>query len=231
MQRKKYDGPFKAKVALEVVKGLKTINEIAADFGVHPKHADENGRSSCLRAYRGLFASSSSPGNQERETERLVASLYQKIGQLEIELDRLKKNLLSCNQDRRGFIEVAHPRISIARQCELLDVCRSGYYYKPATESELNLMLMRLIDEHYTRFPYYGSPRMTAWLCREGYRVNHKRIERLMRKMGIEGICPKRNLSKGLDEHKKYPYLLKGLEIDHPDQVWCSDISVPQQAA
>lgn len=111
------------------------------------------------------------------------------------------------------------------RQCELLGVSRSGYYYKPATESELNLLLMRLMDEHYTRFPYYGSPRMTAWLCREGYQVNHKRVERLLRKMGIEGICPKRNLSKGSDEHKKYPYLLKGLEIDHPDCVWCSDIT------
>lgn len=111
------------------------------------------------------------------------------------------------------------------KQCELLGISRSGYYYEPAGESPLNLMLMRLIDEEYTRFPFYGSPRMTAWLLREGYPVNHKRIERLMRTMGIEGVCPKRNLSKGSDEHTRYPYLLRGLEIDHPDQVWCSDIT------
>lgn len=86
-------------------------------------------------------------------------------------------------------------------------------------------MLMRLIDEQYTRMPYYGSPRMTAWLCRQGYQVNHKRIERLMRIMGIQGICPKPNLSKAGEENKKYPYLLRGLEINCPNQVWCSDIT------
>lgn len=111
------------------------------------------------------------------------------------------------------------------RQCELLGICRSGYYYEPAMESPMNLMLMRLIDEQYTRFPFYGSPRMTAWLCREGYGVNHKRIERLMREMGIHGVHPKRNLSRASEEHRKYPYLLGGLEVGHPNQVWCSDIT------
>ncbi|HOV85945.1 MAG TPA: IS3 family transposase, partial [Syntrophobacteraceae bacterium] len=104
-------------------------------------------------------------------------------------------------------------------------ISRSGYYYEPAMESPFNLMLMRLIDEHYTRFPFYGSPRMTAWLRSEGYGVNHKRVERLMRQMGIQGVCPRRNLSKGCDGHRKYPYLLAGLTVDHPNQVWCSDIT------
>lgn len=115
--------------------------------------------------------------------------------------------------------------MSIMRQCELLGISRSGYYYEPARESTLNLRLMHLIDEQYTRFPFYGSPRMTAWLCREGYEVNHKRIERLMRKMGIQGVCPKKNLSKGCEQHRKYPYLLAGVTVDHPNQVWCSDIT------
>jgi len=84
---------------------------------------------------------------------------------------------------------------------------------------------MSLIDKQYTKFPYYGVPRMTAWLCREGHLVNHKRIERLMRIMGIQGVCPKRNLSKADNEFKKYPYLLKNLVVDHPNQVWCSDIT------
>ena len=123
------------------------------------------------------------------------------------------------------MIEADHPKLSIVRQCELLGISRSGYYYEPAMENPLNLVLMRLIDEQYTRFPFYGSPRMTAWLRREGYPVNHKRIERLMNKMGIQGVCPKKNLSKGCDEHRKYPYLLGGLMIDHPNQVWSSDIT------
>lgn len=127
--------------------------------------------------------------------------------------------------NRRDLIEPGHPKLSIARQCELLGISRSGYYYEPATESPFNLMLMRLIDEEYTRFPFYGSPRMTAWLRREGYAINHKRIERLMREMGIEGLHPKRNLSKSNDEHRKYPYLLADLKVERPDQVWSSDIT------
>lgn len=85
--------------------------------------------------------------------------------------------------------------------------------------------MMGLIDKQYTRFPYYGVPRMTAWLRREGYDVNHKRIERLMGIMGIQGVCPKRNLSKSDEHHKKYPYLLKDLDIVRPNQVWSSDIT------
>jgi putative transposase len=92
-------------------------------------------------------------------------------------------------------------------------------------ESALNLRLMRLIDEQYTRFPFYGTPRMTAWLKREGYSVNHKRVERLMREMGLQGICPKRNTSRSCREHRKYPYLLAGLSIERPNQVWSSDIT------
>lgn len=86
-------------------------------------------------------------------------------------------------------------------------------------------MLMRLIDEQYTSCPFYGAPRMTDWLRRGGYLVNQKGIARLMRKMAIQGIGPERNLSKSLPEHKKYPYLLRGLNIHYPNQVWCSDIT------
>jgi len=104
-------------------------------------------------------------------------------------------------------------------------MARSSYYYEPAKESEYNLLLMRLLDEEYTRHPFYGAPRLTDWLCRQGHHVNHKRVERLMRKMGIEGICPRRNLSKSTEEHVKYPYLLRGLKIEYPNHVWCSDIT------
>lgn len=123
------------------------------------------------------------------------------------------------------MIDSTFCEISIKRQCELLGISRSCYYYRPATESPYNLLLMRLIDEVYTKFPCYGVPRITAWLNEKKHIVNHKRVERLMHKMGIQGICPKRNLSKSSPEHKKYPYLLKGVEINHPNQVWCSDIT------
>lgn len=123
------------------------------------------------------------------------------------------------------MIDVANIEIPISRQCELLGLSRSGYYYEPALESPLNLHFMNLIDEQYTKTPFYGVDKMTAWLIRQGYTVNPKRIRRLMRKMGLEAIYPKPRLSVSTSENKKYPYLLRGLEIERPDQVWCADIT------
>jgi len=123
------------------------------------------------------------------------------------------------------LIEPANPHIPIYRQCQLLGVSRSSYYYKPAGESQYNLHLMRLIDEQYTKTPFYGVPRMTAYLRSLGHHVNHKRVERLMREMALEGVAPRRNLSRAKGESHKYPYLLEGLKIQEPDEVWCSDIT------
>jgi len=122
------------------------------------------------------------------------------------------------------LIEPKH-EISVARQCGLLDVARSSYYYESAGETTLNLELMSLIDEQYMRTPFYGSPRMTEVLKRKGHEVNHKRIERLMRVMGIAAIYPKRHTSQPQPLNRIYPYLLGHLEISRPDQVWASDIT------
>jgi putative transposase len=123
------------------------------------------------------------------------------------------------------MIEVAHPELSVARQCELLELARSSYYFRPQGESDENLALMHLIDEVYTRWPFFGVPKMTAWLQNQGHVVNHKRVERLMRLMGLRAIYCKPKLSRGHPGHKKYPYLLRELRIVRPDQVWCTDIT------
>lgn len=115
--------------------------------------------------------------------------------------------------------------IPIDRQCVLLGISRSAYYYQAAEIDPLDLVLMKQIDEQYTRTPFYGVLRMTAWLRRGGHRVNPKRVRRLMRLMGLEAIYPKPNLSQAAAAHPKYPYLLKGLTIDRPDQVWGADIT------
>jgi putative transposase len=130
-------------------------------------------------------------------------------------------------EDKRRCIDPEHPRLSIGRQCELLGLSRASYYRPGAmgTESAENLGLMRLIDEEYTRHPFYGSRKMCAWLQREGYGVNRKRVQRLMRKMGLESVAPKPNTSRPAPEHRVYPYLLRGLEIDRPNHVWCTDIT------
>jgi len=117
------------------------------------------------------------------------------------------------------------PIISISRQCELINLNRSSLYYQPAPVCALNFQLMHLIDRQYTKMPYYGAPRMTTWLQNQGYQVNHKRIARLMSIMGIQGIVPKRKLSIPNKEHTIYPYLLKGVDIVRPNQVFSSDIT------
>ena len=123
------------------------------------------------------------------------------------------------------MIEPKHKKIKVFRQCELLNLSRSSYYYVSRKDDSYNQLLMNLIDEQYTRRPFYGVAKMTAWLRRQGHFVNQKRVRRLMRTMGLEAIYPKRNLSKASPEHKKYPYLLKNIVIDHPDQVWSTDIT------
>ena len=115
--------------------------------------------------------------------------------------------------------------ISIFRQCELLGLSRASYYYRSEKDDGYNLRLMNLIDEQFTRAPFYGVDRMTAYLNRQGHLVNVKRVRRLMRLMGLEAIYPKPRLSLSSQEHKRYPYLLRDLVIDRPDQVWCADIT------
>lgn len=123
------------------------------------------------------------------------------------------------------MIELDHAELSLRRQCELLGLNRSTWYYEPAGESADNLQMMRLIDEQYLRTPFYGWPRMTAYLRRAGFAVNHKRVQRLMHKMGLQAIYPKPKTSGSGKGHKIYPYLLRGLEIVRPNQVWSADIT------
>jgi putative transposase len=125
----------------------------------------------------------------------------------------------------RTLIEPQHNAIPIARQCELLGLARSSLYYIPKGEGDENLLYMRLIDEQYTRTPFYGSPKMTWWLGEQGYPVNRKRVSRLMRKMGLWAICPKKRLSENREPHIVYPYLLRGVRIVRPNQVWSTDIT------
>ena len=130
----------------------------------------------------------------------------------------------------RPLVERGHPEISVRRQCELLGVNRSGLYYEPVGESEENLLLMRLLDEQYTRTPFYGSRKMTEWLASEGHAVNRKRVSRLMMLMGIEAAYPKPKLSQPGEGHRIYPYLLRGTAVERVNQVWSTDITYIRMA-
>jgi putative transposase len=120
--------------------------------------------------------------------------------------------------------------ISVRRQCELLGVSRSGFYYDPVSESQKNLTLMRLLDEQYTRTPFYGSRRMREWLATQGHEVNRKRVSRLMALMGIEAVYPKPKLSQPGEGHRIYPYLLRGTKVERVNQVWSTDITYIRMA-
>jgi len=126
---------------------------------------------------------------------------------------------------KRQLIEPEHREISLARQCELLGLARSSWYYQPAGEDPYNLHLMKLMDRQFTETPFYGIRRMTAWLRSQGEQVNHKRVARLMRKMGLETIYPKPRTSIPADNIRRYPYLLSGVSIQAPNQVWSTDIT------
>jgi len=130
---------------------------------------------------------------------------------------------------RRAALEPGHPRLSFRRQCVLLGVSRSGTYYRPVAihpeargeEERLRTRMFAI----FTRAPVYGYRRMAAQLRRDGHEVNGKRVRRLMREMGLKAICPKRRLSAANRQHRKCPYLLSGVKIERPDQVWSSDIT------
>lgn len=126
---------------------------------------------------------------------------------------------------RRELVEPDNEKISVLRQCELLGLNRTGLYYRVRTQSVEDGELMRLIDEQYTRTPFYGYRRMTVYLQQLGFRVNHKRVRRLMRKLGLEAVYPKPNLSKPGKDHLTYPYLLKSVAVEYSDQVWATDIT------
>ena len=124
------------------------------------------------------------------------------------------------------MIEPNHPRLSIRSQCELLQLTRSGWYSaKDRQPSEEDVKMMNRIDRIYTECPWYGSRRVSAVLTREGVSINRKRMQRLMRTMGIQGATPHRSTSQRNPAHRVYPYLLRNVKITRPNQVWSTDIT------
>ena len=127
--------------------------------------------------------------------------------------------------DRRALIDRGHATMSVRRQCALLSLARSGVYRPPPPANDDDLALMRRIDELFTAWPFLGSRRMVAMLRAEGRPLNRKRVQRLMRRMGIAALGPKPRTTKPQSGHKIFPYLLRNLAVDRPNQVWAADIT------
>jgi len=161
----------------------------------------------------------------DSEIAKEVQMLYEQIGKLSVENEFLKKNLVTSESDRRPLIDFEHASLSIREQCRILKVNRGSLYYEPKTESAENLSLMQELDKLNLEFPFAGSRMLRDMLYQEGRIYNRKRIQRLMRLMAIEAVYPKKSLSGGNPAHKKYPYLLRNMEIAHPNHVWGADIT------
>jgi len=127
--------------------------------------------------------------------------------------------------ERLALVDHDDPVLPVAAQCRLLRVARSSWYYRPVAAAPDELAVMRRIDELHLEYPFYGSRRMAVVLRDDGWVVNRKRTQRLMRLMGLETIYPRPNTSQPHPDHRVYPYLLRGLIIDRPNQVWCADIT------
>ena len=221
-KRRQHSAQYKFQIALEAARREKTVSQIASEHNIHPNQVSQWKRQ-LLDSGAEVF--SRQQADQERELEQREAELYEQIGRLRIELEWLKKRWPLSVEMKRTMAEPQHPELSIRRQCELLGLSRASYYAQPAGGSSLHLELMRRIDEQFLATPFYGVPQMTACLRRAGYCVNPKRIRRLMRLMGLEAVYPRPRTSVAAPEHKIHPYLLRGLSITQPDQVWCADIT------
>jgi len=133
---------------------------------------------------------------------------------------------MSCSlEQRRIWITPKHPRLSVRRQCQLLGLAAASYYYRAQPESAENLHYMRWLDQEYTDRPFYGVRKMTVGLQQQGYAVGPKRVRRLLRAMGLMAVYPKPRLSLNPLAHQRFPYLLKGVAIVRPNQVWSTDIT------
>ena len=164
-------------------------------------------------------------GAADRDQQAVQAALYEEIGRLKVALDWLKKKHEWSTAKRRAAVDPTHPTLSVSRQCALLDVPRSSFYYRPRPISAADLLVMRALDEIYTATPFYGSRRLQVMLERRGLPVNRKRVQRLMRVMGLEAVGPKPRLSRPHPEHRVYPYLLRDVAIERVNQVWSTDIT------
>ena len=207
-------------MGLDALMGIKTVAQIARENNVHPMQVSQ-WKTIVRERLPDLF---DSDRKEAQNQEELIAALHQKIGQLTIDLDWLKKiqtvGSLKCRE-----IIVPDSQVSLRRQCELMGLARSTFYYEPCPETPENLRLMRRLDELHLDHPVYGSRKLEVKLRQEGWVVNHKRVTRLLQVMGIQAIYPKPNLSQPGADHVRYPYLLADVDINGPDQVWCADIT------
>ncbi|MBA4419492.1 MAG: IS3 family transposase [Syntrophus sp. (in: bacteria)] len=223
MMRKKFEAGFKAKVAMEAFRGEKTMAELSSEYGVHANMISR-WKQELLEGAAGIFNGKHVKVDPVQEEK--ADKLYKSIGELKVENDWLKKKLGSFTlKDRISLIDKEDEMFSQRKQSLLLDINWSTLYYKPVGIRPRDREMMNLLDEEYTKYPFYGVRKMKKYLRDQGYNVGNCHVRTLLRNMGLFAVFAKPNLSKPHPEHKIYPYLLKDVEIKRPNQVWSTDIT------
>jgi putative transposase len=225
---KQYSATEKTKIVLEAIKAEMTIAQISSKYGVHATQIQTWKKRGIENLVRGFQIK---PATKDPDNQELIKQLYEQIGQLSVERDWLKKNLHCLDLEiRRNMVDKDCSNLNIARQCDLLLINKSTYYYKPKGLSDRDLEIMNIIDEIFTEHPYFGARRMSKHLVPFGIVIGRKAVSRYYGIMAIEAVYPKMNLSKRNQAHKIYPYLLKGVEIIKANQVWSTDITYIRMA-
>ena len=223
VKRKTYSPAEKARIALEAIKGNLTAAEITAQFDVHTTQVNQWKRQA-LDSLPELFTNKTKALQVDYESQ--LAELYQQIGRLKVENDFLKKNLINLKGDRRLWLEPNSPGLSIRQQCVLLEINRSSVYYTShVAVSDETLALLRIVDEVYTQYPFFGTRQMASYLRTQGHDVEREQIRGIYERLGLRSLAPGPHTSKPHPEHKIYPYLLRGATIVRPDHVWSTDIT------
>ncbi|NEQ27287.1 MAG: IS3 family transposase [Microcoleus sp. SIO2G3] len=220
--RRQYTAEFKAKVVLQVLSGEKTASELCRTHKLNP-----NVLSRWRKEFLEQAASIFERGEAVHEHEQTIAELERLVGQLTVQLEIGKKSieLLEPRQKREAVMHLSH-EYPITTLCEVLNYPRSQVYYEPQPakdETEIKAVIVQLCGEH----PTYGYRRITAMLKRQGHEINHKRVARLMRELGLVGKPPVKRKRTTNSDHpfKRYPNLVMNLAVERPDQVWVGDIT------
>src|SRR6516164_2533918 len=222
VKRKQHGAEFKARVAMAALSGEKTLAELSVEFGVHPTMISSWKQELMKRAGAFCARQQGACGRRCAEGDRRSASEDRSAAGRAGFSCRAARHLPTA--ERRAMIAPT-AGLSVSRQCSLLGIARSSFYYRRRPESAEELDLLNQLDRIFTDHPVYGSRRLQVALQREGVPVGRRRIRRLMRKLGLSAVRPKRNTSKPNPAHKVYPYLLRGKTIDQPNQVWATDIT------